>query len=58
MTQHSAKQRTSIYIDPQLWRRFKALLALQGKDMSPVIEAWIERYVARQEKATASRGAL
>jgi metal-responsive CopG/Arc/MetJ family transcriptional regulator len=44
-----ATQRTSINVDAQLWRRFKALLAMEGRDMSPVIEQWIREYVEAHE---------
>ena len=44
-------RRTSIYVREQLWRRFKATLALQGKDMSPVLEGFIKAYVDEHETA-------
>jgi hypothetical protein len=44
-------RRTSIYVKDQLWRRFKATLALQGKDMSPVLEAFIRAYLDEHEAA-------
>jgi metal-responsive CopG/Arc/MetJ family transcriptional regulator len=46
-----ARQRTSINVNAQLWRRFKSVLALEGKDMSPVIEYWIEQYLDAHEQA-------
>ena len=46
-----ARQRTSINIDARLWRRFKATLALQGKDMSPVLEAFLRGYLDEHEAA-------
>ena len=49
------RQRTSIYIDGVLWRRFKSLLALEGKDMSPVIEQWIQNYVDGHEPAAQAK---
>jgi hypothetical protein len=45
------RQRTSITVDPLLWRRFKATLALQGKDMSPVLEAFVQAYLQEHEEA-------
>jgi metal-responsive CopG/Arc/MetJ family transcriptional regulator len=44
-----ARQRTSINIDARLWRRFKATLALQGKDMSPVLEEFLRGYLDEHE---------
>jgi hypothetical protein len=44
-------RRTSIYVKDQLWRRFKATLALQGKDMSPVLEQFIQAYLDEHEAA-------
>jgi hypothetical protein len=46
-----SRQRTSINVDAQLWRRFKACLALEGRDMSPVIEQWIQDYLDTHEQA-------
>jgi metal-responsive CopG/Arc/MetJ family transcriptional regulator len=46
-----ARQRTSINVDAQLWRRFKSVIALEGKDMSPMIEHWIRNYLATHEQA-------
>jgi hypothetical protein len=34
-----------------LWRRFKATLALQGKDMSPVLEDFLREYLDEHEAA-------
>jgi hypothetical protein len=55
MAQRSKKnpdfQRTSIYVNIPLWRRFKATLALEGKDMSPVIEGFIRSYLDEHEAA-------
>ena len=36
-------------VEPRLWRRFKATLALQGKDMSPILEAFIQDYLEQHE---------
>jgi hypothetical protein len=52
-----ARQRTSINVDAQLWRRFKSVLALEGKDMSPVIEYWIRKYLEAHEQAVQSAAA-
>jgi hypothetical protein len=46
-----ARQRTSINVDTRLWRRFKATLALQGKDMSPVLEDFLRGYLDEHEEA-------
>jgi len=46
-----ARQRTSINVDARLWRRFKATLALQGKDMSPVLEEFLRGYLDEHEAA-------
>ena len=45
------RQRTSINVDTRLWRRFKATLALQGKDMSPVLEGFLRAYLDEHELA-------
>jgi metal-responsive CopG/Arc/MetJ family transcriptional regulator len=45
------RQRTSISVDDLLWRRFKATLALQDKDMSAVIEQLVEQYLRDHEDA-------
>ena len=45
------RQRTSINVDTRLWRRFKATLALQGKDMSPVLEEFLRGYLDAYEAA-------
>ena len=45
------RQRTSINVDARLWRRFKATLALQGKDMSPVLEEFLREYLDEHEAA-------
>ncbi len=45
------RQRTSITVDDLLWRRFKATLALQDKDMSAVIEQLVEQYLQEYEAA-------
>ena len=45
------RQRTSINVNTLLWRRFKATLALQGKDMSPVLEEFLRAYLDEHEEA-------
>lgn len=45
------RQRTSITVDELLWRRFRATVALEGKDMSPVLEQLIEQYLEEHEAA-------
>ena len=45
------RQRTSITVDELLWRRFRATVALEGKDMSPVLEQLIEDYLREHEAA-------
>ena len=45
------RQRTSINVDARLWRRFKATLALQGKDMSPILEDFLRAYLDEHEVA-------
>jgi metal-responsive CopG/Arc/MetJ family transcriptional regulator len=50
------KQRTSITLDESLWREFKAVCALEGKDMSAVLEQFINDYI--QAHKTARREAL
>jgi metal-responsive CopG/Arc/MetJ family transcriptional regulator len=53
-----ATQRTSINVDSQIWRRFKALLAMEGRDMSPVIEQWIREYVEAHEPVAQAKESL
>jgi hypothetical protein len=43
--------RTSITVNPRLWRRFKATLALEDRDMSAVIESLVEEYLREHEEA-------
>ena len=45
------RQRTSITIDDLLWRRFRATVALEGRDMSPVLEQLVEDYLREHEEA-------
>jgi metal-responsive CopG/Arc/MetJ family transcriptional regulator len=45
------RQRTSITVDDLLWRRFKATLALQDRDMSAVVEELVEQYLQEHEAA-------
>jgi hypothetical protein len=45
------RQRTSITVDDQLWRRLKATLALENKDLSAVLEELIEDYLQTHEDA-------
>ena len=51
-------QRTSINVDAQLWRRFKALLAMEGREMSPTIEQWIREYVEEREPVAQAKESL
>jgi hypothetical protein len=50
------RHRTSITVDGKIWRRFRAVLAMQGKDVSAVLEQLAERYI--QEHEAAAREAL
>jgi metal-responsive CopG/Arc/MetJ family transcriptional regulator len=45
------RQRTSITVDDLLWRRFKATLALQDRDMSAAVEELVEQYLQEHEAA-------
>ena len=45
------RQRTTITVDDRLWRRLKATLALENKDMSAVLEQLIEAYLKEHEAA-------
>jgi hypothetical protein len=45
------RQRTTITVDDFLWRRLKACVALEAKDMSAVIEQMIEAYLDEHEAA-------
>ena len=47
----SMRQRTSITVDDLLWRRFKATLALQDRDMSAAVEELVEQYLQEHEAA-------
>ena len=46
------RQRTTITLDAQVWRRFRSLCALQGKDASAVVEELIKAYLVDQEAST------
>ena len=39
---------TSIRVDPQLWRKFKAKTALKGESMTAVIEDFIKKYLEEE----------
>ena len=47
--------RTSITVNPQVWRRFKALLALEDKDMSAILEQLVQDYIDAIEAAAQDR---
>jgi hypothetical protein len=47
--------RTSITVNPQVWRRFKALLALEDKDMSAILEQLVQEYIDANEAAVQER---
>jgi predicted DNA-binding protein len=42
--------RLNLYLPEQLRSRFKAVCALEGKDMSEVVREFIEEYVEKAEK--------
>jgi hypothetical protein len=52
------RQRTTITIDAQAWRRFRSLCALQGKDASAVVEELVNEYLATHEASTRAATAL
>lgn len=43
------RQRTTITVDERIWRHFKSVLALQGKDVSAVLERLCEEYIRDNE---------
>jgi hypothetical protein len=49
------RQRTTITVDDLLWRRFKALLALENKEMGAVLEQLVEDYINANEAAAQER---
>jgi hypothetical protein len=49
------RQRTTISVDDMLWRRFKALLALEDKEMGAVLERLVEDYINANEVAAQER---
>ncbi len=46
------RRRTTITVEERTWRRFRSVLALQGKDVSAVLEQLCEDYI-REHEATA-----
>ena len=46
----SPKIRTSLYIDPNMWKKFKAICFREEEPMSQKIEQYIARYVAVHDK--------
>jgi hypothetical protein len=49
------RQRTTITVDDLLWRRFKALLALEDKEMGAVLDQLVEDYINANEAAAQER---
>jgi hypothetical protein len=43
------RQRTTITIEDRIWRRFRAVVVLQGKDTSEVLEEICEQYSDEHE---------
>jgi len=43
------KYRTSILVNGDLWRKFKAKTALKGESMTAVIEDFIKKYLEEGE---------
>jgi hypothetical protein len=43
------RQRTTITVEQRIWRRFKAVLAMEGKDLSAVLEQLCEDYCNEHE---------
>jgi hypothetical protein len=49
------RQRTTITVDDLLWRRFKALLALEDKEMGAVLEQLVGDYIEANEATVQER---
>jgi hypothetical protein len=45
------RRRTTITVEERTWRRFRSVLALQGKDVSAVLEQLCEDYISEHEAA-------
>jgi hypothetical protein len=45
------RRRTTITVEERTWRRFRSVLALQGKDVSAVLEQLCEDYIREHEAA-------
>jgi hypothetical protein len=45
------RRRTTITVEERTWRRFRSVLALQGKDVSAVLEQLCEQYIQEHEAA-------
>jgi len=45
------RRRTTITVEERTWRRFRSVLALQGKDVSAVLEKLCEDYINENEAA-------
>jgi len=43
------KTRSTIYVDPTLWRKFRELCVREGESCSEKIEEWIREYVRQHE---------
>ena len=59
METHERLVRTSISLPEGLWKRFKATAALEGKDMSAIVQRLLEAYTQDaldrlQDRPTAS----
>jgi metal-responsive CopG/Arc/MetJ family transcriptional regulator len=48
-------QRLNLHIPEELHKRFKVVCAQEGKEMSELVRAWIEKYVEQIEKKQKSK---
>jgi hypothetical protein len=48
---YDMRRRTTITVEERTWRRFRSVLALQGKDVSAVLEQLCEGYIREHEAA-------
>jgi hypothetical protein len=48
---YGMRRRTTITVEERTWRRFRSVLALQGKDVSAVLEKLCEDYINENEAA-------
>lgn len=44
------RKTTSIKIKPELWRQFKSIAVLRGKDISDILEDLVQKEIEKESK--------